>query len=93
MCTQAHLDHALGFRRSQRLCVGVRHHEFATLKPGGNHVVDGIAAGAAHTEHGDMRFQFPDIRHLQVDRHFVTSWCGVPHRLLTLPEYAGPPSR
>jgi hypothetical protein len=34
-----------------------------------DHVVDGVAAAAAHAEHGDARLQLGDVRLLQIDRH------------------------
>ena len=65
----AHLDDALGLRHGQRLRVGVGDDEVAALQAGRDHVVDGVAAGAADTEHGDPRLEFPDVRHLQIDGH------------------------
>ena len=38
-------------------------------KPGGDHVVDGVAAGAADPEHGDPRLQLPDVGNFQIDAH------------------------
>ena len=61
---QAHLDDALGLRQRQRLRVGVGDDEVAALQAGRDHVVDGVAAGAADAEHGDPRLEFPDVRHL-----------------------------
>jgi len=43
----AHLDDALGLRHGERLCVGIGDDEVDPLQPGRDHVVDGIAAGAA----------------------------------------------
>ena len=65
----AHLHLALGLRRHEGLAVGVGDDELAAEQAGADHVVDGIAAGAAHAEHRDLRLQLPDIRHLQIDRH------------------------
>ena len=52
----AHLDDALGFRHRERLGVGIGDHEIDALQAGADHIVDGIAAGAADTEYGDARF-------------------------------------
>ena len=49
----AHLDDALGLRHGQRLRVGVGDDEVDALQAGRDHVVDGVAAGAADAEHGD----------------------------------------
>ena len=57
----AHLHDALGLRHGQRLGVGIGDDEVDALQPGRDHVVDGIAAGAADTEHGDPRLQLPDV--------------------------------
>ena len=57
------------FDSGERLGVGVGDDEVDTLKPGGDHVVDGVAAGAADTEHGHPRLQLADIGDLQVDAH------------------------
>ena len=65
----AHLDDALRLRRGQRLGVGVRDDELAAEEAGLDHVVDGVAAGAADPEHGDARLEFPDVRGLQTDGH------------------------
>ncbi len=37
----------------QRLRIGVGDDEFDALQVGADHVVDGVAAGAADTDHGD----------------------------------------
>jgi hypothetical protein len=73
---QAHLDDALRLGRGQRLRVGVRDHELNALQARLDHVVDGVAAGAADTEDGDVRLEFPDVRRLQIDRHdpVALSW-------------------
>ena len=58
----AHLHDALRLRHRERLRVGVGDDEIDPLQPGGDHVVDGVAAGAADAEHGDPRLQLADIR-------------------------------
>src|SRR5690606_41139313 len=45
----AELDQTFGLRRGERLRVGIGDHEFDAAKPGGDHVVDGVAAAAADT--------------------------------------------
>ena len=65
----AHLDDALGLRHGERLRVGVGDDEVDALKTGRDHVVDGVAAGAADPEHGDPRLQLTDIGDLQIDGH------------------------
>ena len=65
----AHLDDALGLRQGERLRVGVGDDEIDTLQAGRDHVVDGIAAGAADAEHGDARLQLTDVGHFEIDRH------------------------
>ena len=65
----AHLDDALGFRHGERLGVGVGDDEIDALEPGADHVVDGVAAGAADPEHGDPRLQLTDVGDFQVDGH------------------------
>ena len=66
---RAHLDDALGLRHRERLRVGVGDDEVDALQARRDHVVDGIAAGAADAEHGDPRLHFPDIRDRQIDGH------------------------
>ena len=65
----AHLDDALGLRQRQRLGVGVGDDEIDALQARGDHVVDGVAAGAADPEHGDPRLQLPDVGNFQIDAH------------------------
>ena len=67
----AHLDDALGLGQGQRLRVGVGDDEVDALQAGLDHVVDGIAARAAHTEHGDARLELADVGQGEVDRHGV----------------------
>ena len=53
-----------------RLSVGVGDEEVDTVKIGVDHVVDGIAAGAADTDYGDAGPQFlHGLRNRQVDGH------------------------
>ena len=82
----AHLDDALGLRHRQRLGVGIGDDEVDTRQPRGDHVVDGIAAGAADAEHRDARLQFPNVRDLEIDRHgclFHTRACK--RRMIAVP--------
>ena len=58
-----------GLRHRQRLRVGVGDDEIDALKPGGDHVVDGVAASAADAEHGNPRLQFADVRGSQIECH------------------------
>ena len=64
-----HLDDALGLRYGERLCIGIRHDEIDALETGADHVVDGIAAGPADSEHGDARLQLTDVGNFQIDGH------------------------
>ena len=59
---RAHLDDALRLRHRQRLRVGVGDDEIDPLQPGGDHVVDGVAAGAADAENGDPRLQLAECQ-------------------------------
>ena len=62
----AHLDDAVGLRTGQRLGVGIGDEELDAFEPGLDHVVDGIAAGAADPTHDDARLQFAntgDVSH------------------------------
>ena len=65
----AHLNDALGLRHGQGLGIGVGDDEVDALEAGADHVVDGVAAGAADPEHSDPRFQLPYVGDLQVDAH------------------------
>ena len=56
--------------------------------PARDHVVDGVAAGAADPEHGDPRLQLADVGDLQID----ASWLPLHTRAsATPPRRAGPP--
>jgi hypothetical protein len=57
----AHLHDALRFRHGQAWA-SVLHDEIDTLKSGGDHVVDGIAASSTDAEDGNPRFQLADVR-------------------------------
>jgi hypothetical protein len=57
----AHLNDAFRFGHRQGLGVGIGDHELAALQPAGDHVVDGVAAGAAGPEHGNPWLQLTDI--------------------------------
>src|SRR5262249_8323464 len=66
---RAHLDDALCFRHRERLRVRVGDNEVDALQAGRDHVVHGIAAGAAYAENSDPRLHFPDVRDRQIDGH------------------------
>ena len=84
----AHLDDALGLRHGERLGVGVGDDEIDALEPGGDHVVDRVAAGAADAEHGDPRLQLTDVGNFQIDGH----GCLFCHARARLPVRHRPPS-
>ena len=65
----AHLDDALRLRHGERLRVGVGDDEIDPLQSGRDHVVDGIAAGAADAEHRDPRLQLVNVRDVEIDGH------------------------
>ena len=62
----AELDAVLGARAGQRLRVGVGDDELDALEAAVDHVVDGVAAGAADADHGDARLEFGEIRNLRL---------------------------
>ena len=66
---RAHLHDALRLRHRQRLRVGVGDDEVDALQPGGDHVVDGVAAGATDAEDGNPRLQLADVRGGQIECH------------------------
>ena len=66
---EPHLDDAFGARGGERLRVGVGDDEIDARQAGHDHVVDRVAAGAAHAAHHDARLQFPQFGRLQVDGH------------------------
>ena len=51
----------LGHRHGERLCVGIGDDEVDALQPGRDHVVDGIATGAADSKHDNTRFHLANI--------------------------------
>src|SRR5208283_4346936 len=53
--------------------IGIRHYEIDALQAGGDHVVDGVAAGAADAEHGDARLELTDVGDSQIDGHLPAS--------------------
>ena len=57
------------FDMRERLRVGVGDDEVDALETGGDHVVDGIAAGAADAEHGYARLELTNVGDFQIDRH------------------------
>ena len=69
MVPDAQLDAALGLGLGQGLGVGVGDHEVDAFEARLDHVVDGVAAGAAHTQHGDSGTQFLRFGDFQIDRH------------------------
>ena len=69
---RAHLDDAFGLRHCEGLRVGIGDDEVDTLEACRDHVVHGIAAGAADTEYGNSRFHFANVRDLQIDGHWST---------------------
>src|SRR6267142_3894798 len=76
----AELDAASALRLCDRLGVGVGDDEFDPLEIRADHVADGIAAGTAHTDHGDARLNFMRVVwQRQVQRHlrppFMTRVC------------------
>ena len=79
---RADLDFSLRLRLRKRLRVGVGHDELDTFELGRDHVVDGIAAGAADAQHGDAWSELGDFRHFQLDRH---SRSPSPNSVPTLP--------
>ena len=60
-CEPAPRPDALGLRHGQRLGVGIGDDEVDALQPGRDHVVDGIAAGAADPKHDNARLHFANI--------------------------------
>ena len=60
--------------------VGIRNHEFHAFQLFFDHVVDGIAAGPAHTKYGDPGFQVLMAWHCQIQSHFVSACFVMPAR-------------
>jgi hypothetical protein len=67
------LDDPLRLGKGQSLRVGVRNDEIHAIKPGFDHVVDGVAATTANTEHGDAGLELLNVGDGEVDGH------GGPH--------------
>src|SRR5258708_25488671 len=65
----AHLHDALRLGHGERLRVGIGDDELDLVKSGGDHVVDGVAAGSAYAEYGDPRLQLANIRDVEIDGH------------------------
>ncbi|MGY4448566.1 hypothetical protein ACVWZR_003226 [Bradyrhizobium sp. i1.3.1] len=59
----AQLDQARRLRHGKRLSVGIGDDEVDPLQPGCDHVVDGIAAGAADPEYDNARLHLVNIGH------------------------------
>jgi hypothetical protein len=57
----SHLDDALGHRHGERLCVGIGDDEVDALQPGRDHIVDGVAAGAANSKHDNAGLHLANI--------------------------------
>ena len=70
----AELDAAGGLGLGQGLGIGVGDHEVDAFQARFDHVVDGIAAGAAHAQHRDAGTQFFAFGSFEVDRHISVSW-------------------
>ena len=66
---RAELDAAVGLGELELLGVGVGDDELHALQPGVDHVVDGVAAGAAHAEHDDAGLQFGGARRREMNSH------------------------
>ena len=77
----AELDAMLGARAEQRLRIGVGDDEIDAAQAGRDHVVDGVAAGAADADDGDARLQVGQLRQLQLDAHVPVPSSGLvmPH--------------
>ena len=57
----------------QRLRVGIGDDEVDPDQSRDDHVVDGVAAGAADAAHHDAGLQFPQLGRFQIDRHRLAS--------------------
>ncbi len=65
----AELDDPLRFAERQSLRVGIGADEIHPVQTRGDHVVDGVAAGAADAENRDAGLQFLDVGDGEIDRH------------------------
>ena len=63
----AELDAVWGAGARQRLRVGIRDHELNALQAGVDHVVHGVAAGAANAEHHNTWLQLMHGRRAEMD--------------------------
>ena len=69
-----HLDARGGLGLLQRLCIGVRHHEFDALKLLVNHIVDRIAPCPADAKHRNPGLQlFASVIHDQIQCHVLSA--------------------
>ncbi len=80
----AHLDFSRcrGLRKCLRVRIG--DHELDTFQIGPDHVVDGVAARAAHAENGNPGLQLGKVR-LVLNRH-----CPPPHSVIRASTSTGP---
>ncbi len=65
----AELDDAWRFAERERLRIGVGADEIDPVQARRDHVVDGVAAGAAHAENRDAGLQFLDVGNGEIDWH------------------------
>src|SRR4029079_14518334 len=65
------LQSVLRARSGERLRPGVGNHEFDADEAGGDHVVDGVAAGATDADDIDARFEVGKLWKLQLNAHRV----------------------
>jgi hypothetical protein len=84
-----HLDGTRSSRHGERLRVGIGDDEFDALQAACDHIVDRIAAGTTHAEHGDPRFHLSERSamsaprlHGRTDRHTAVTY--TPYDLLPL---------
>ena len=63
----------------QRLGVGIGDDEVDPDQSRDDHIVDGVAAGAADAAHHDAWLQFPEFGRFEIDRHRLASrrWSAV----------------
>ncbi|GGF15361.1 hypothetical protein GCM10011321_04050 [Youhaiella tibetensis] len=63
------LDDSAGLGQRKGLRIRVGHYEINSVQAGINHIVNGVTAGAAATEHSDAGLKFLNIRDCEVDWH------------------------
>ena len=80
----AELELVVGARVLERLRVGVGHDELAALERVLDHVVDGVSASAADTDHGDPGAEVVRYRDAEIQSH-------VPVRLFCFASAPAPP--